>query len=113
MLADRVALLFDGRLQQYDTPRGFYERPGTARIAQFFGGQNFIGGRKQGSRFVSPLGVFDLNGVSAPKGTRSATVTFAPPIDVAPYIESRPRAAAVEITGKLEEGIRAMMNPTR
>jgi ABC-type Fe3+/spermidine/putrescine transport system ATPase subunit len=74
MLADRIALLFDGTLQQYDTPRGFYERPGTKRIAQFFGGQNFIGGRKQGAHFVSALGVFELNGVSVPDGPGVLTI---------------------------------------
>jgi ABC-type Fe3+/spermidine/putrescine transport system ATPase subunit len=74
MLADRIALLFDGALQQYDTPRGFYERPATARIAQFFGGQNFIGGRKQGGRFVSALGVFELNGVTTPDGPGLLTI---------------------------------------
>jgi 1-acyl-sn-glycerol-3-phosphate acyltransferase len=51
----------------------------------------------------------DLDGVAAPKGSRSATVTFGPPIDVAPFIASRPRAASMELTGKLEESIRGLM----
>jgi ABC-type Fe3+/spermidine/putrescine transport system ATPase subunit len=58
MLADRVALIFEGQLQQYDTPRGFYTRPGSARIARFFGGVNFIRGRKDGARVASALGDF-------------------------------------------------------
>jgi ABC-type Fe3+/spermidine/putrescine transport system ATPase subunit len=74
MLADRVALMFDGRLQQYDQPRGFYERPGSVRIARFFGGQNFIGGHKQGCRFVSSVGAFELNGVTAPDGPGILTI---------------------------------------
>ena len=52
----------------------------------------------------------DLDGVSSPKGTRNATVTFGPPIDVAPFVASRPRAASVELTGKLEESIKDLMN---
>jgi ABC-type Fe3+/spermidine/putrescine transport system ATPase subunit len=58
MLADRVALIFEGQLQQYDTPRGFYTRPGSARIARFFGGINFIRGSKDGTRVTSTLGDF-------------------------------------------------------
>jgi ABC-type Fe3+/spermidine/putrescine transport system ATPase subunit len=74
MLADRIALLFEGRLQQYDTPRGFYEQPASARVARFFGGQNFISGQKQGKRFLSPLGAFALNGVTAPDGPGLLTI---------------------------------------
>ena len=58
MLADRIALLFDGVLQQFDRPRAFYERPRSARIARFFRNENFLHGRKEGERIVcggSPL----------------------------------------------------------
>ena len=58
MLADRVALIFEGQLQQYDTPRGFYTRPKSARVARFFGGVNFIAGRKDGTRVTSTVGDF-------------------------------------------------------
>ncbi len=60
MLADRIALIFEGRLQQYDTPRGFYTHPRDARVARFFGGVNFIPGRKEGERFVTRLGTFEV-----------------------------------------------------
>jgi hypothetical protein len=56
-------------------------------------------------KFEEDLG----GGIVTPKGTRSATVTFGEPIDVAPHVESRPRAASVEITSQLEDRIRAMM----
>jgi hypothetical protein len=51
----------------------------------------------------------DLDGVATPKGSRSATVTFGPPIDVRPFAAGRSRAASIELTGKLEDAIRAMM----
>jgi 1-acyl-sn-glycerol-3-phosphate acyltransferase len=51
----------------------------------------------------------DLDGVAFPKGRRSATVTFGPPIDVRPFATGRSRAASIELTGKLEDAIRAMM----
>jgi 1-acyl-sn-glycerol-3-phosphate acyltransferase len=54
----------------------------------------------------------DLDGVATPKGSRSATVTFGPAIDVAPFIASRPRAASIELTGQLEENIKKLMDAT-
>ena len=74
MLADRIALMFDGVLQQYDTPKGFYERPGSERVARFFGGLNFIQGRKEGSRFVSTIGTFEVNGQDFADGPGQLTI---------------------------------------
>jgi ABC-type Fe3+/spermidine/putrescine transport system ATPase subunit len=48
MLADRVALMFDGVLQQFDEPRAFYDRPRNERVARFFRNENFLRGTKQG-----------------------------------------------------------------
>jgi multiple sugar transport system ATP-binding protein len=36
-MGDRVALLKDGQLQQVDTPRNLYDRPGNAFVAGFIG----------------------------------------------------------------------------
>jgi multiple sugar transport system ATP-binding protein len=36
-MGDRVALLKDGKLQQCDTPRNLYDRPGNAFVAGFIG----------------------------------------------------------------------------
>ena len=36
-LADRIALLREGRIEQFDTPQGCFERPKTAYVASFFG----------------------------------------------------------------------------
>ncbi len=58
LLADRVALMFDGQLQQFSEPRRFYERPATRRIALFFGCRNFLRGRKEGARVRTRVGEF-------------------------------------------------------
>lgn len=60
MLADRIALIFGGVLQQYDTPRGFYTRPRDAGVARFFGGVNFIPGDKRGQQVMTRHGAFDV-----------------------------------------------------
>jgi ABC-type Fe3+/spermidine/putrescine transport system ATPase subunit len=60
ILADRVALIFDGVLQQVGKPADFYERPLTEPIARFFGSVNFIPGIKRGSCVKTSLGQFPL-----------------------------------------------------
>ena len=56
MLADRIALMFNGVLQQYDTPQAFYERPRSAEIARFFRNENLLKGTKQGNVVKTALG---------------------------------------------------------
>ncbi|MFK7805771.1 MAG: ABC transporter ATP-binding protein [Anaerolineae bacterium] len=58
ILADKIALIFDGVLRQNDTPDKFYEQPATERIARFFGGLNFLPGKLDGGRFDSSVGQF-------------------------------------------------------
>lgn len=52
ILADQIALLFHGRLQQYAEPSAFYNRPASAAVARFFGGVNFLPGRVVDNSFV-------------------------------------------------------------
>jgi spermidine/putrescine ABC transporter ATP-binding subunit len=44
-LADRVAVMNQGRLHQIDAPRALYERPTTRFVAAFLGTANFIPGK--------------------------------------------------------------------
>lgn len=39
ILADRIALLLDGRLAQFDPPRQFFTAPNSREVARFFGWQ--------------------------------------------------------------------------
>jgi ABC-type Fe3+/spermidine/putrescine transport system ATPase subunit len=75
VLADRVALILDGRLRQYDPADHFYKRPANEAVARFFGGQNFVRGRSEGDMFHSTLGPLRLpDGVARGAGT----LTFRP-----------------------------------
>jgi putative spermidine/putrescine transport system ATP-binding protein len=47
-IADRVAVIFAGRLEQIAPPAELYERPRTARVADFVGLSNHIRGMAQG-----------------------------------------------------------------
>ena len=42
LLADKIALIFDGELQSFSSPKEYYESPINERAARFFGGVNFL-----------------------------------------------------------------------
>ena len=42
LLADKIALIFDGELQSFASPKEYYEVPVNERAARFFGGINFL-----------------------------------------------------------------------
>lgn len=65
-VADRIALMFDGRIEQDDDPRAFYERPATARVARFFGARNLVPGRVEEQSFLAPWGRVGLGGAPPP-----------------------------------------------
>lgn len=75
VLADKVALILDGRMKQYDKPDVFYKRPIDEATARFFGGQNFIEGQSVNGVFNSALGELTLPPDSA-QGT--GKLTFRP-----------------------------------
>ncbi len=60
VLADRVALILDGQMKQYDRADVFYKRPVDEATARFFGGHNFIPGKSAGGIFDGPLGRLSL-----------------------------------------------------
>lgn len=41
-MSDRIAVLLDGTIAQYDTPRAVFERPSNRRVATFLGATNLI-----------------------------------------------------------------------
>ncbi len=60
-MCDRIAVLFDGRLEQYASPADVYQRPATVEVARFFGEppMNILTGRVDvigGRRRISVLG---------------------------------------------------------
>jgi len=60
MLADRIALMLEGRIQQDGLPRDFYGQPATQAVARFFGTQNFVPGTVRDRAFESVLGTLEL-----------------------------------------------------
>jgi len=74
LLADRVALMLDGSLQQVGEPRAFYERPASVAVTRFFGGMNFLSGQRAGSVVETALGSFHLASATQPDGPVTLTI---------------------------------------
>lgn len=73
VLADEIALIFDGVLQQYAAPAAFFEEPASVAISRFFGGLNFIPGSYDDGEMNSACGSFRAprSGVGAGAATLS------------------------------------------
>lgn len=55
MMSQRVALMLEGRIVQYDTPQIIYNAPVCKDVADYFGGGNYIDGEVKASIFHSDL----------------------------------------------------------
>jgi iron(III) transport system ATP-binding protein len=65
-VADRIAVLDGGRIQQVGQPVELYDRPATRFVANFLGTVNLIEGRIENGRFMA--GDFALDGVDGAAG---------------------------------------------
>ena len=74
LLADRIALMFDGVLQQYSEPKEFYEKPANRKIAAFFGNRNVLSGIKKGNVLKTNVGEFNIMDFDLPDGPVSAVI---------------------------------------
>lgn len=73
VMADRIAVLLDGRLAQEADPHTIFRRPVSLRVARFFGGANFIPGRAENGVFHGPFGPLTLP-LGAPEGPGTLTI---------------------------------------
>jgi len=77
LLADQIALIFDGLLQQYVSPAEFYQRPISERAARFFGGVNFIPAQRHNGSIKTNIGEFHFDATqseTAPTGNTMLTI---------------------------------------
>ena len=77
LLADQIALMFDGLLMQYASPSEFYQRPISERVARFFGGLNFIPAQRSDGMVKTDIGDFHFDaagGEGAPSGNTVLTI---------------------------------------
>jgi iron(III) transport system ATP-binding protein len=114
-LADRVALMRDGRVEQVGPPRELYRRPASRFVAEFLGETNVLPGRMNGAadgttEIVCPfatLKVRDGGGLAA--GQASEVLVRPEAVAVAPSNVIRPTngmaATVLDVTflGELEQ----------
>lgn len=95
MLADRVALILSGVLQQYGEPSRFYSRPRSARVARFFRNTNTLRGRRDGSTVKTEAGdlIIDPDRVEPADGPVVLTVR---PEDIATEADAENKDNVVE-----------------
>ena len=58
-MADRVAVLNHGRLEQVDTPEAIYHTPSTPFVANFVGQADFLLGRVDNGKIHTEVGIFE------------------------------------------------------
>lgn len=54
-ISDRIALMSEGKILQYDTPKEIFAHPASEKVTEYFGEVNYISGKVENGRFVSNL----------------------------------------------------------
>ncbi len=93
-MADRIAVLNDGRLEQMDTPEAIYHTPSTPFVADFVGQADFLPGTIEEGRVTTEIGEFPVH--TAYRGGRDVVVMvrpddvhIAPLVNATAYIQAR------------------------
>ena len=77
-MADQVAVLDGGRVQQVGSPRALYERPAGPEVARFLGSANLIAGTFAGAAVRTELGDLALEAPADAPGSGTAVVLVRP-----------------------------------
>jgi len=81
-IADRMAIMHDGKVQQIGSPKAVYEHPANVFVADFLGKMNFFDGRADGTgRFCTDthdLFIGDTNPATTKVGVRPERIVLAP-----------------------------------
>lgn len=57
-MSDKVALMKDGKILQYDAPETIYHSPANPNVADFFGDATYVDGILKDSIFITDVGTF-------------------------------------------------------
>ncbi|KZL90277.1 ABC transporter ATP-binding protein [Clostridium magnum] len=61
MMSDKIAVMIDGEIPQFDTPENIYEKPVSSSVADFFGEKNYIEGSVKNGIFECKFGSFQVD----------------------------------------------------
>ena len=92
-LADRIAVMRDGAIEQLAAPLDLYRRPVNAFVATFVGNANILRGERTEDGAETPLGTLPIEGpgANAPPGAPLEILLRPESISLRPPAESEPR----------------------
>jgi iron(III) transport system ATP-binding protein len=94
-MAEQVAVMREGRIEQVGTPEEIYSRPGSRWVAEFVGEIEVVPGEAGGGRVECELGL-----LPAEHGVEGAVEVMIRPESVAIGLNGPPDAADAEVTGR-------------
>jgi iron(III) transport system ATP-binding protein len=98
-LADRLAVMRDGRLVQVGSPKDVYARPADRWTAQFVGEVNVLAGVRRGDAVETEIGFFDLPARTA-RGAGTVHVAVRPEqLELRAHLQGNAEVTAREFRG--------------
>ncbi len=82
-MADRIAVLNNGRLEQWDTPEAIYHMPATPFVADFVGQADFVPGVVESGKVRTDIGPFP-NPEALPDGSKVVVMIRPDDVRIAP-----------------------------
>lgn len=61
MMSDRIAVILNGEVKQFDTPCNLYENPKSREVANIFGEKNYLIGNIRNGEFINDIISIKLN----------------------------------------------------
>ncbi|MGH7230829.1 MAG: ABC transporter ATP-binding protein [Nitrospiraceae bacterium] len=97
-MADRIAVLNNGRLEQVDSPEAIYHTPSSPFVADFVGQADFIPGVVHNGQVLTEIGVFP-NQAGYQGGARVVVMIRPDDVHITPNEESGARILARQFRG--------------
>ncbi|MBM4123912.1 MAG: ABC transporter ATP-binding protein [Nitrospira sp.] len=97
-MADRIAVLNNGRLEQFDTPEAIYHTPATPFVADFVGQADFIPGLVENGTVTTEIGEFP-NQVGYRRGTKVVVMIRPDDVHIEPSEHCDARILARQFRG--------------
>jgi iron(III) transport system ATP-binding protein len=97
-MADRIAVLNNGRLEQIEVPEAIYHTPSSPFVADFVGQADFVPGMVENGKVLTEIGVFP-NQVGYQGGAKVVVMIRPDDIHIIPNEESSARILARQFRG--------------
>ncbi len=101
-LSDRVAVINNGKIEQYDTPENLYHLPKTLFVAKFMGFEDLFGGKIV--KFEGEYSIVENEKGESVKGKTMGTLNIGDPVDVltrAKYLHITNNKTPNTLSGKI------------